>query len=44
MFLDSVVHLRILLVEDDARLGEVLVEALTDQHYVVDVARDGENG
>ncbi|NJL36580.1 MAG: response regulator transcription factor [Leptolyngbyaceae cyanobacterium SM1_4_3] len=36
--------MRILLVEDDARLGEALLEALTDQRYVVDVARDGEKG
>ncbi|NJN58730.1 MAG: response regulator transcription factor [Leptolyngbyaceae cyanobacterium SL_5_9] len=36
--------MRILLVEDDARLGEALSEALIDQRYVVDVARDGEKG
>ncbi|MBD2056280.1 response regulator transcription factor [Oculatella sp. FACHB-28] len=36
--------MRILLVEDDARLGEALSEALTDQCYVVDVAKDGEKG
>lgn len=36
--------MRILLVEDDTRLGEALSEALTDQRYVVDVAKDGEKG
>lgn len=36
--------MRILLVEDDVRLAETLAEALTDQHYVVDVASDGEIG
>jgi DNA-binding response OmpR family regulator len=36
--------MRILLVEDDARLGEALSEALTDQRYVVDIAKDGEKG
>jgi DNA-binding response OmpR family regulator len=36
--------MRILLVEDDAALGEALAEALVDQRYVVDVARDGEKG
>lgn len=36
--------MRILLVEDDAKLGEALSEALSDQRYVVDVARDGEAG
>ena len=34
--------MRILLVEDDERIAESLTEALTDQHYVVDVAADGE--
>jgi DNA-binding response OmpR family regulator len=36
--------MKILLVEDDVRLAETLAEALTDQHYVVDVATDGEVG
>ncbi|HEY9624902.1 MAG TPA: response regulator transcription factor [Crinalium sp.] len=36
--------MRILLVEDDAKLGEALSEALSDQRYVVDVAKDGEMG
>jgi DNA-binding response OmpR family regulator len=36
--------MRILLVEDDAQLGEALSDALSDQRYVVDVARDGEMG
>ncbi|MBW4446916.1 MAG: response regulator transcription factor [Hassallia sp. WJT32-NPBG1] len=34
--------MRILLVEDNARLAEALLEALTDQLYVVDVVKDGE--
>lgn len=36
--------MRILLVEDDIHLGDALCEALSDQRYVVDVARDGEQG
>ncbi|WP_416674796.1 response regulator transcription factor [Egbenema bharatensis] len=36
--------MKILLVEDDIKLAEALAEALTDQSYVVDVARDGEKG
>jgi DNA-binding response OmpR family regulator len=36
--------MRILLVEDDAALGEALADALVDQRYVVDIARDGEKG
>lgn len=36
--------MRILLVEDDVRLAETLAEALSDQHYVVDIATDGESG
>lgn len=36
--------MRILLVEDDAQLGEALAEALIDQRYVVDIAKDGERG
>lgn len=34
--------MRILVVEDDARLAEMLTEALTDCQYVVDRASDGE--
>lgn len=33
--------MRILVVEDDVQLAEILTEALTDRQYVVDVARDG---
>ncbi|PSB15957.1 DNA-binding response regulator [filamentous cyanobacterium CCP2] len=36
--------MKILLVEDDTKLAEALAEALTDQSYVVDVAKDGEKG
>lgn len=36
--------MRILLVEDDLHLAETLAEALSDQHYVVDIAIDGEAG
>lgn len=36
--------MKILLVEDDDRIALPLVEALTDQHYAVDVADDGELG
>jgi DNA-binding response OmpR family regulator len=34
--------MRILVVEDDIQLAEILTEALTRQQYVVDVAKDGE--
>lgn len=34
--------MRILVVEDDVQLAEMLTEALTERQYVVDVARDGE--
>ncbi|PSB13411.1 DNA-binding response regulator [filamentous cyanobacterium CCP1] len=34
--------MRILVVEDDIQLAEILTEALTDRQYVVDVAEDGE--
>lgn len=34
--------MRILVVEDDVQLAEMLTEALTDRQYVVDVAQDGE--
>lgn len=36
--------MRILIVEDDERIAESLAEALTDQHYVVDIATDGQVG
>lgn len=36
--------MKILLVEDDDRITAALIEALTDYHYVVDVASDGEQG
>ncbi|MEH1942107.1 MAG: response regulator transcription factor [Nostoc sp.] len=34
--------MRILVVEDDVQLAEMLTEALTERHYTVDVAPDGE--
>jgi DNA-binding response OmpR family regulator len=34
--------MKILLVEDDERIAEALAEDLTDQHYVVEIASDGE--
>lgn len=36
--------MKILLVEDDVSLAEALMEALSDQRYVVDVVNDGEAG
>jgi DNA-binding response OmpR family regulator len=36
--------MRILLVEDDWCVAESLAKALDDQHYVVDVATDGQAG
>ncbi|QDL12625.1 DNA-binding response regulator (plasmid) [Brasilonema octagenarum UFV-E1] len=36
--------MKILLVEDDERIALALAEALTDQHYVVDIASDGQVG
>jgi two-component system, OmpR family, response regulator len=36
--------MRILLVEDDRRIAEPLAEALTSQHYIVDIAEDGQQG
>lgn len=36
--------MRILLVEDDANLADTLADVLTNQHCVVDIARDGEEG
>ncbi len=34
--------MKILLVEDDTRIAHALAEALSDRHYVVDAAEDGE--
>ncbi|MGB3496247.1 MAG: response regulator transcription factor [Elainellaceae cyanobacterium] len=36
--------MKILIVEDDARITTSLAEALTDQHYAVDIAFDGQMG
>lgn len=36
--------MKLLLVEDDPRLAELVAEALSDYGYIVDVARDGEMG
>ena len=36
--------MRLLVVEDDRRIADSLAEALTNQHYVVDVANDGQEG
>ena len=36
--------MRILLVEDDESIIRVLTATLTEQHYIVDVATDGESG
>ena len=36
--------MRILLVEDDDRIADPLAEALTDNHYMVDIATDGHEG
>lgn len=36
--------MRLLIVEDDLEIAELLSEAFTDQHYTVDLAADGEAG
>jgi two-component system, OmpR family, response regulator len=36
--------MRLLIVEDDLEIAELLSEAFTDQHYTVDIASDGEAG
>ncbi len=36
-------NMRILVVEDDVQLADVLTDALSDQQYVVDLAKDGES-
>lgn len=34
--------MKILLVEDDERISDAIVEYLTDQHYLVEIAQDGQ--
>lgn len=36
--------MRILLIEDDQRLARLIARVLTDEHYQVDLAHDGESG
>ncbi len=36
--------MKILIIEDDDRISAALAEALSDQYYVVDIARDGQEG
>jgi DNA-binding response OmpR family regulator len=36
--------MRILIVEDDALISELLRRGLADQHYVIDIASDGDEG
>lgn len=36
--------MKILLVEDDSRISRAIAEALTDQHYTVEVCEDGKAG
>lgn len=36
--------MKVLLVEDDRHLAEALAQALTEHHYVVDIAADGQAG
>ena len=36
--------MRILLIEDDEILSDILVQSLTSQHYAVDLVDDGEMG
>lgn len=36
--------MRVLIVEDNERIAETLADVLVDQHYVVDIALDGEVG
>ena len=38
------IRMKILLVEDDTRITAAIVEALTDQHYIVETAHDGKLG
>jgi len=39
---DLLIQMRILVVEDDRQLADMLMEALTNRQYVVDVAHDGQ--
>jgi len=34
--------MKVLLVEDDHRISQAIAEALTDQHYVVEIAAEGD--
>ena len=36
--------MKILVVEDDRRIADILAEILRDQHYIVEVAEDGQKG
>jgi DNA-binding response OmpR family regulator len=36
--------MRVLLIEDDQRLARLVARVLTDEHYQVDIAHDGETG
>src|SRR3990172_7597996 len=36
--------MRVLVIEDDVRLTKLIAQILTDEHFAVDVAGDGENG
>ncbi|MBW4573071.1 MAG: response regulator [Tolypothrix carrinoi HA7290-LM1] len=36
--------MRILLIEDDEVLLDVLLQSLTSQHYIVDAVQDGQSG
>ena len=36
--------MKILVVEDDRRIADILAEILSDQHYIVEVAEDGQTG
>jgi DNA-binding response OmpR family regulator len=38
-----IADMRILVVEDDVQLADVLTDALSDQQYIVDLAKDGES-
>ena len=36
--------MKILVIEDDRRIANILAEILRDQHYIVEVAEDGQAG
>ena len=36
--------MKILIIEDDRRIADILAEILSDQHYIVEVAEDGQAG